>query len=617
MGAGGTVSSPDPKFERLLEYVRDERGFDYTGYRRPTLMRRFEKRMQSVGATDWEAYRAYLDKHAEEFAELFNTILINVTGFFRDAETWEIVAKEVIPRLLGERREEAPLRVWSAGCASGEEPYTVAMLLAEALGEEGFQRRVKIYATDVDDTALAEAREATYTAKQLEKVPPELRERYFQEANQGFSFRNDLRRAVVFGRNDLHRDPPISRVDLLVSRNTLMYFGTELQQRILANFYFALNHGGFLVAGKAEALQSGRNFFVPYNLKRRVFMKDGAADPAFRLPWLPTPESLEPDASGLGEIGFEHAPTAQVVLDEQNRVAGINQAARELFSLRQRDVGRSLQDLELSYRPLELRSLIDEVRKENRALVRRNVAWRKSNEDPRTLDVQLDPLALSGEQFAGVIVTYVDETEHRALELDLARAKRELESAYGELQTTVEELETTNEELQSTNEELETTNEELQSTNEELETMNEELQSTNEELETINDELHERTDETLQANSFLASVLSGIQQGVVVVDRALRVLAWSSRATDLWGLRDDEVEGEHLLDLDIGIPVQRLRDPIRRVLAGEGSAEVELEGHDRRGKPVRVRIEVAPLESLPGADGTFGAILLVSAERTD
>jgi len=612
------VSTPDPKFEELLEYVRDERGFDYTGYRRPTLMRRFEKRMQAVGASDWDAYRAYLGKHGEEFAELFNTILINVTGFFRDAETWEIVANEVIPRLLDERQEEAPLRVWSAGCASGEEPYTVAMLLAEALGEEGFQRRVKIYATDVDGEALAEAREAHFTAKQLEKVAPALRERYFQEANHGFSFRNDLRRAVIFGRNDLHRDPPISRVDLLVSRNTLMYFGTELQQRILANFYFALNHGGFLVVGRAEALQSARNFFVPYNLKRRVFLKDGSADPAFRLPRVPTPELLEPDASpDLGEVAFEHAPTAQVVLDEQNRVAGINQAARELFSLRQRDVGRSLQDLELSYRPLELRSLIDEVRQEHRALVRRDVPWNKRDEEPRTLDVQLDPLALPGELFAGVIVTYIDATEHRALERDLERAKRELETAYEELQSTVEELETTNEELQSTNEELETTNEELQSTNEELETMNEELQSTNEELETMNDELHERTDETLQANSFLASVLAGIQQGVVVVDAGLRVLAWSSRATDLWGLRDDEVEGEHLLNLDIGIPVQRLRDPIRRVLAGEGATEVELEGHDRRGKPVRVRIEVAPLESLPGADGTSGAILLVSAERRD
>jgi two-component system CheB/CheR fusion protein len=618
MGGDAPMSEPDPGFEKLLEFVRDERGFDYTGYRRPTLMRRFEKRMQTVGADDWQAYRGYLTDHPEEFVELFNTILINVTGFFRDAETWDIIAGEIIPRLLDERQDETPVRVWSAGCASGEEPYTVAMLLAEALGEEGFRRRVKIYATDVDEDALTEAREATYTTKQLEKVPPELRERYFQQVNHGFAFRNDLRRGVIFGRNDLHRDPPISRVDLLVSRNTLMYFGPELQQRILANFYFALNRGGFLVVGKAEALQSGRNFFVPYNLKRRVFMKDGSADPGFRLPRLPTMELAVGEASpDLGEAAFEHAPTAQVVIDDQNRVAGINQAARTLFSLRHRDVGRALQDLELSYRPVELRSLIDEVRDERHPLVRRDVHLQKGTDEARTLDVQLDPLASPGEQFAGVIVTYVDATEHRALEQDLERAKRELETAYEELQSTVEELETTNEELQSTNEELETTNEELQSTNEELETMNEELQSTNEELETMNDELRERTDETLQANSFLASVLAGIQQGVVVVDRTLRVLAWSRRATDLWGLRDDEVEGEHLLNLDIGIPVQRLRDPIRGVLAGEEVSEVEVEGHDRRGKPVKVRIEVAPLETAPGQDGPYGAILLVSAERTD
>ncbi|HKD94639.1 MAG TPA: CheR family methyltransferase [Gaiellaceae bacterium] len=594
------MSEPDPKFEQLLEFVRDERGFDYTGYRRPTLMRRFEKRMQAVGADDWDAYKAYLDEHPEEFVELFNTILINVTGFFRDAETWELVATEVIPRLLADRQDDAAIRIWSAGCASGEEPYTVAMLLAEALGEDDFRRRVKIYATDVDDDALAEARDATYTTKQLEKVPADLRERYFQQSNHGLAFRNDLRRTVIFGRNDLHRDPPISRVDLLVSRNTLMYFGPELQQRILANFYFALNRGGFLVVGKAEALQSGRNFFVPYNLKRRVFMKDGSADPAFRLPRLPVAERAEPGAPDLGEAAFEHAPTAQVVVDEQNRVAGINQAARALFSLRHRDVGRSLQDLELSYRPLELRSLIDEVRNDQLPVVRRDVQWQRGNDEPRTLDVQLDPLALRGEQFAGVIVSYVDATEHRALEEDLEKARRELETAYEELQSTVEELETTNEELQSSNEELET--------------MNEELQSTNEELETMNDELRERTDETLQANSFLGSVLSSIKQGVVVVDRTFRIIAWSRRATDLWGLRDDEVEGEHLLNLDIGIAVQRLRDPIRLVLAGSASEEIELDGHDRRGKPVHVRIAFAPLQNRPDPEEPEGAILFFSAE---
>src|SRR5262252_3341956 len=312
------MSEPDPSFEQLLEFVRDERGFDYTGYRRPTLMRRFEKRMQAVDAGDWEAYRTYLSEHSEEFSELFNTILINVTGFFRDRETWDLVATEVIPRLLDERPSDSPLRVWSAGCASGEEPYTISMLLVEALGEEAFKRRVKIYATDIDDDALGQARDAAYTTKQLEGVPPELRERYFQQANHGLAFRNDLRRTVIFGRNDLHRDPPISRVDLLLSRNTLMYFGADVQQRILANFYFALNRGGFLVVGKAEALQSGRNFFVPYNLKRRVFMKDGAADINFRVPHVPPLEAIDRDGpADLGEAAFEHAPTAQVVVDDQ------------------------------------------------------------------------------------------------------------------------------------------------------------------------------------------------------------------------------------------------------------------------------------------------------------
>jgi two-component system CheB/CheR fusion protein len=614
MGADASMSAPDPGFEKLLEYVRDERGFDYTGYRRPTLIRRFQKRMQEVGADDWDAYRAYLGAHAEEFVELFNTILINVTGFFRDKEAWDLVAEQVLPRLL-EERGDAPIRVWSAGCASGEEPYTIAMLLAEALGEEGFRRQVKIYATDIDEDALADAREASYSAKQLEKVPAELRERYFQQQNHGFVFRNDLRRAVIFGRNDLHRDPPISRVDLLVSRNTLMYFGSELQQRILANFYFALNRGGYLIVGKAEALQSGRNFFVPYDLKRRIFVKDGSVDPAFRMPRLPAPGLEEDQPRDLGEAAFERAPVAQLVVDDQNRVAGINLAARTMFSLRHRDVGRQLQDLELSYRPVELRSLIDDVRSERHTVTQRDVRWQKGNEEPRTLDVEISPLAVPGEQFAGVIVTFVDSTEHRALEEDLERARRELETAYEELQSTVEELETTNEELQSTNEELETTNEELQSTNEELETMNEELQSTNEELETMNDELRERTDETLQANTFLGSVLSGIQQGVVVVDRAMRVIAWSRRATELWGLRDDEVEGEHLLNLDIGLPVQRLRDPIRRVLSGAEAPDLELEGHDRRGKPVTVRLAFAQLQNRPDAEVPDGAILLVSAER--
>jgi len=608
------VNAIDPGFEELLAFVRDSRAFDYTGYRRPTLMRRFQKRMQEVGSSTWAEYREFLDKNPDEFAELFDAILINVTGFFRDKETWELVEREVVPAIADQKDGRAPIRVWSAGCASGEEAYTIMLILAEVLGEETLKTRVKIYATDIDDDALHQAREATFTRKQLEPVPPALRERYFVQANGSFMVRKELRRSVIFGRNDLHRDPPISRVDLLVSRNTLMYFGTDIQERILANYYFALNRGGFLVVGKAEALQSGRRMFSSYNLKRRVFVKDGGTELTFRVPRLPPPALPDLLPAELREAAFEHAPIAQLVVNEENEVAALNQPARAIFGLKLRDVGKPLQDLDISYRPVDLRSLIDDVREHRRLVNAKDVHWALPNGDDRTFDVQVSPLIEPADRFVGVSIAFVDVTVHRSLEENLDTARRELETAYEELQSTVEELETTNEELQSTNEELETTNEELQSTNEELETMNEELQSTNEELETMNDELRERTDETMRANAFLASVLSGLHQAVVVVDRELRVIAWNRVATELWGLRDDEVEGEHLLNLDIGVPLASLRPPVRQVLAGEDGEELTIDGHNRRGQPVSYGVSFAPLKGEVD-DVVAGAMLLVTAER--
>ena len=231
----------------------------------------------------------------------------------------------------------------------------------------------------------------------------------------------------------------------------------------------------------------------------------------------------------------------------------------------------------------------------------------------RHLDVQVSPLISQTGAHTGVAISFTDLTRYRALQDDLERARRELETAYEELQSTVEELETTNEELQSTNEELETTNEELQSTNEELETMNEELQSTNEELEAMNEEMGERTDEALHANAFLSSVLSSVHQSIIVVDRELRIGAWSRAAAETWGLREDEVRSEHLLNLDIGIPTDQLRDPIRNVLAGEPQGELVLRGHNRRGQAVECTITFDPLQA--PHDTVQGVILVMLVER--
>jgi two-component system CheB/CheR fusion protein len=317
----------------------------------------------------------------------------------------------------------------------------------------------------------------------------------------------------------------------------------------------------------------------------------------------------------LAEAAFEHAPSAQVVLDLEGRVTSINHSARAMFGLKQTDVGRPVQDLELSYRPIELRSLIEEVHDKRHAVARRDVNWHAVDGDSRTLDLQLSPLTGDTGESVGVVISFGDVTPQRALQTELEHARRELETAYEALQSTVEELETTNEELQTTTEELETTNEELQSANEKLETMNEELQSTNEKLETMNDELRERTDEALRANSFLTSILGGIHQSVVVVDRELRVTAWSRAAAELWGLRDEEVHGQHFLNLDIGIPAADLRDPLRRALAGDEADEVELRGHDRRGHSVVCRISFAQLQTHHGDQD--GVIVVISAEREE
>jgi two-component system, chemotaxis family, CheB/CheR fusion protein len=236
----------DQAFEALLEFLKRSRGFDFTGYKRSGLQRRLTKRMQQLQIDAFEAYVDYLEVHPEEFIQLFNTILINVTAFFRDVAAWEFLAKEIIPRILSHKAAGDPIRVWSAGCASGEETYTTAILLAEALGWGEFRQRVKIYATDVDEDALAQARLASYGPRAINDLPPELRQKYFEQGDSSYVFRSDLRRTVIFGRHDLIQDAPIPRLDLVVCRNTLMYFNAEVQSRVLARLHFALNDEGFL-----------------------------------------------------------------------------------------------------------------------------------------------------------------------------------------------------------------------------------------------------------------------------------------------------------------------------------------------------------------------------------
>ncbi|MBD2041941.1 CheR family methyltransferase [Microcoleus sp. FACHB-672] len=605
----------DPALENLLQYLKHSRGIDFTGYKRSSLMRRVNKRIETVGIESYIEYQDYLELHPEEFVHLFNGLLINVTGFFRDRSAWDYIVSNVVPKMIAEKDGGENFRLWSAGCASGEEAYTLAIIMAEAVGFEQFRERVKIFATDIDEEALNQARLGTYCHKEVTGLPKEYLKKYFELIDNRYAFRKDLRRSIIFGRNNLVQDAPISRIDLLTCRNTIMYFNAETQAKILTRFHFALNDGGILFLGKAETLLTHNHSFAPVDLKRRIFtqvQKGNLRDRLLLLPQAETPDTLDfrSNLVRMRETAFDAGTSAQVVVDTSGSVVLANERARNLFDLKAKDIGRPLQDLEVSYRPVELRSRIAQVYSECRAIVLKDIEWLQPNSVMHYLDVEITPLSSATGVLLGTSISFSDVSRTKQLQEELQQANQELEMAYEEVQSTNEELETTNEELQSTVEELETTNEELQSTNEELETINEELQSTNEELQTINDELRYRTDELNQANGFLECILTSLRSGVVVVNRDLLIQIWNNKAEDLWGMRSDEVHNEHFLNLDIGLPVGQLRQSIRDCLNAESQmSEIILDATNRRGRMMQCKIVCTPL--LNWQKKVDGAILLM------
>ena len=592
----------DPTFEALIDYLGRSRGFDFSGYKRPTLTRRVCKRLDELQLSSFSDYVDYLEVHADEFELLFNTILINVTSFYRDPTAWNYLAGTVVPRILDNASSDEPIRIWSAGCASGEEAYTLAMVFAEAIGEAEFRTRVKIYATDVDEEALAQARAGSYALKDLEAVPAELRDRYFEGSGHDRSFRADLRRAVIFGRHDLTRDAPISRLDLVTCRNALMYFNAETQATIIRRLHFGLNPDGYLFLGRAEMLLTHGDLFKPLNTPFRVFKKIPRRDPYRAAAGVPGKPALAEERAERGSAMYEFAVQAmripQLIVDVDGAVVAINDAACTTFDLAAADVGRPFQDLEISYRPVDLRTPIDNASTERHPIELRGVERRSADSGSRFFDVLVAPLGPRRQPLLGVAVTFVDVTRIKELQTELKRTSQELETAYEELQSSNEELETTNEELQSTVEELETTNEELQSTNEELETTNEELRSTNEELEAMNEELQVRTDEANDASAYLSSIVDGVSVGVVVVDDKRIVRTWNLIAEEMWGLRADEVVGRPLLELDSGLPVDQIRSHLEfGAIMDSPADEIVVDATNRRGRPVRCRVRFAPLQS--------------------
>ncbi len=636
MSAGGTAPEPvpgpeatppvddDEELEELLRFIRDDRGFDFTGYKRASIGRRVRRRARELGFESLVAYRDVLEADIDEFTTLFNSVLINLTSFFRDPASWRYLEHEIVPEIISRHHDDEPIRLWSAGCASGEEPYTLAMVMANHLGIDETARRVKIYATDIDLEALAQARAAVYSDKSLHDVPEELRATYFEPDihQRGWVVTPTLRRTVVFGRLDLTRDPPISRVDLLACRNTLMYLNAETQAYVIPRLQYALRHDGYLFLGRAEmVLRGGAGRFAPVSLRHRVF----AALPTPLYAGPPAPSDVRRSAFEAGRLDVptlaeglpapsmgEPAETlvAELLVNSEGALTGSNDAARELFGIGPDDMARRLGGLRPAFELLELEVHVTRALAERVSHRLGVMRYETRKGDIVDLEVWVLPIFTAHEAIFGAAVTFADVGSTMQLRESFRHVHEELETAYEELQSTNEELVTSNEELQSSYEELETSNEELQSSNEELETTNEELRSSNEELEAtylelkstsnavgrLNESLVDANLELRRFSSLHHQVMDHFPAAVVVLSAQLLVEEWNLAAAELWGLDEDAVSGEPFFGLDFGLPLGPIQESVRACRSpGAVPSSLDVEATDPSGQPFTCRVHVIPI----------------------
>src|SRR5262245_24444308 len=601
--------------EQLLEQLAEERAFDLRAYKRSTLERRLKKRMGEVGVRDYSSYMEHVRANSDEVNALLNTVLINITEFFRDPQAWEYLRQKVLPSLLRERKAGDGFRGWCAGCATGEEVYSLAILIAELLGNKLPEFDVRIYATDIDEDALNIARRAEYPADKLRRLRPEWRNKYFLQCRTIYRVSREIRRMVVFGRSNLAHDAPISHVNLIICRNVLIYFGAEAQRQILSRLHYALEKDGVVFFGKAESQLTNSQLFVPLNSRWRIFRRAEDAVPRTLRRRESEEDLMTPRESHDEELELlrlqqryllDTLGSGVIALDSDDIIHTINEFALNAWAVEgQSLVGKPIQKSELGKRHPELLEHLESTRGGKDVRFRAQI--KNNSDDERVLSVVIKPITSNGDR-KGTLIHCEDVTHREKLQATI----EQLEATGEELQSANEELETTNEELQSTNEELETTNEELQSTNEELETTNEELQSLNEELENMNEELGTRTRELDALNLRYSDTLERMPWAVMVVDGSANIQFWNSAAERLFKIAAKSVVGIQLGMIPIESELRKIlvrgthrvidtQKPtiIRNGSMGNGRSvgtfEIRFEPLTREGSPSGVLIMFGPM----------------------
>ncbi len=593
---------------KILMLLRSRTGHDFSLYKQSTIHRRIERRMTVHGLEDTGTYARYLQEHPEEVHALFKELLINVTSFFRDPEAFEALKKDILPKLFENKPENYVFRIWVPGCSTGEETYSIAIIFREHMDETRQEFKVQIYATDIDEDAITQARSGIYPPNITMDISPERVRRFFIKEESGYRVKKEIREMIVFAAQNAIKDPPFTRLDLVSCRNLLIYLEPVLQNRLIPTFHYALKPDGVLFLSPSEGIGSYTDLFKPISKKWRFYqarVSIGAARPVMTeaLAWAGDQAGKGPGEAvkrakeiNLADLARKvllqsYAPPS-VITDEEGTILYVHGDTGKYLRPAPGQASLNIMEMAREGLQLELRTAIHSVARHKKQVVCNNLSVR-TNGDTRGVDLTVRPLTDSEETRALLIVCF-QEAEPRAKgkptrgkqsarqgpSKRVEELEQELFYTKENLQATIEDLQAANEELKSSNEELQSTNEELQSTNEEIETSKEELQSVNEELMTVNAELQSKIEQLAGMQNDMKNLLDSTNIATIFLDEHLAIKRFTRDAAKVFRLVASDV-GRPLGDIKSNVEGEDFLDDAQAVLDSlvPREKEVQMAGH--------------------------------------
>jgi two-component system, chemotaxis family, CheB/CheR fusion protein len=571
---------------RIFAQVSLRTGHDFSKYRRSTVLRRIARRMQVTRSDDLQGYYEFLRANVDEAQSLLNDMLISVTTFFRDAEVFELLRTSIVPQLFRGRDPNHQIRIWVPGCATGEEAYSIAILLLEEASQQQIRPSIQVFGSDLDTRALATAREGRYpTAIEVDVNQERLRRFFIREADH-YRVRQDLRDIVLFANHNLLKDPPFSRIDLISCRNVLIYLDYEVQDEVLKTLYYALNADGYLLLGPTEAADRPQGLFRVIDQKARLYHSTAAqAEKAHIVPQLhaqgkglPIRRARTPSMATSEVVAhrraLEQAAPPSMLVDASHQVLHLSESAGRYTQPIGGPLTGDIVDLVRSEFRAELRAALHRAFDQHQPTLSLPILV-TFNGAPHRVDLQVKPVSPEEGAEGTALVLFIEgeavdpspvsRNTEQVTDNTVRRLTEELELTRARMRTLREESATANEELRASNEELQSINEEYRSTSEELETSKEELQSINEELTTVNTELKQRLEAVSRANSDLENLMAITEVGTLFLDTGLRIRRFSNRVTDIFSITPAD-EGRSITDFAQKLEYDDLVKDVRAVL---------------------------------------------------